>query len=266
MYRAVTLQLRPAQFRPIQTTWRNQPAQIHWTSASRISRIYAEIYPASRSGSMYSCCHRSQRHQKSTYRNHFQIQKRTSRNQICLCMQLQVQNPQPENPHSAIITPKVQLDARRSSAYISTVHITCCSTSFINPFLAESANIKVNTSHLLLFNPQCDHIQSSIIDLYPSSIPSAPVRLMSIPSFHVGTFQFPDTLDKTSLHAVSNLQLNMLSRIHIPSFQFRCSTLTQLPILIQNLHRGSHISAWYLSFLFVSGYLYGGAIAWVSHC
>ena len=107
-----------------------------------------------------------------------------------LSLQLQVQNPQPENPHSAIITPKVQLDARRSSAYISTVVNQFCPKSSI---LAESANIKVNTSHLLLFNPQCDHIQSSIIDLYPSSIPSAPVRLMSIPSFHVGTFQFPDT-------------------------------------------------------------------------
>ena len=152
-----------------------------------------------------------------------------------LSLQLQVQNPQQENPHSAIITPNAQLDARRSSTYISTVINQFCPKS---PILAESANIKVNTSQSLLFNPQCDHtsgqsltnqsaqrpsedsytkiskvflssnsvgssniiIQSSIvestnilIDLYPSSIPSAPARLMSIPSFHVGTFQFPDT-------------------------------------------------------------------------
>ena len=76
-----------------------------------------------------------------------------------LSLQLQVQNPQPENPHSAIITPKVQLDARRSSTYISTVINQFCPKS---PILAESANIKVNTSHLLLFNPQCDHISSSL--------------------------------------------------------------------------------------------------------
>ena len=68
-------------------------------------------------------------------------------------------NPQPENPHSAIITPKPQLDARRSSTYISTVINQFCPKS---PILAESANIKVNTSHLLLFNPQCDHISSSL--------------------------------------------------------------------------------------------------------
>ena len=190
-----------------------------------------------------------------------------------LSLQLQVQNPQPENPHSAIITPKAQLDARRSSTYISTVINQFCPKS---PILAESANIKVNTSHLLLFNPQCDHISSSLtnqsaqrpsedsytkiskvfhssnpasmnssniiqssavsaanihIDLYPSSIPSAPARLMSIPLFHVGTFQFPDTPKHFS---------SFQSRIHIPSFRFRCSTLTQLPILIQNLDRGSH--------------------------
>ena len=106
----------------------------------------------------------------------------------------------------------------------------------IQSSIAESANIKVNASQSLLFNPQCDHISSSLtnqsaqrlseasytmfpkvspssdsigtsniiiqssiaestnihmyIDLYPSSIPSAPARLMSI---HVRTLQFPDT-------------------------------------------------------------------------
>ena len=188
---------------------------------------------------MYSCCHdiRSQHTEITKKSLQFQDTEGSEAHisQSDLSLQLQVQNPQPENPHSAIITPKPQLDARRSSTYISTVINQFCPKS---PILAESANIKVNTSHLLLFNPQCDHISSSLtnqsaqrpsedsytkiskvfhssnpasmnssniiqssavsaanihIDLYPSSIPSAPVRLMSIPSFHVGTFQFPDT-------------------------------------------------------------------------
>ena len=188
---------------------------------------------------MYSCCHdiRSQHTEITKKSLQFQDTEGSEAHisQSDLSLQLQVQNPQPENPHSAIITPKPQLDARRSSTYISTVINQFCPKS---PILAESANIKVNTSHLLLFNPQCDHISSSLtnqsaqrpsedsytkiskvfhssnpasmnssniiqssavsaanihIDLYPSSIPSAPARLMSIPSFHVGTFQFPDT-------------------------------------------------------------------------
>ena len=136
--------------------------------------------------------------------------------------------------------------------------------------IAESANIKVNTSHPLLFNPQCDHISSSLthqsaqrsredsytniikvfhssnpasmnpsniiiqssiaeptniyIDLYmyPSSIPSAPIRLMSIPSFHVGAFQFPDT---SKANHLSSFQFPVQYAIENSYSQFSVSLL-----------------------------------------
>ena len=51
-----------------------------------------------------------------------------------LFLQLQVQNPQPTILHSATITSNAQLDARRSSTYISTVNNQFCPKY---PILAE---------------------------------------------------------------------------------------------------------------------------------
>ena len=76
---------------------------------------------------------------------------------------------------------------------------------------------------VVIENPMPTPFSANIyIDLYPSSIPSAPVRLMSIPSFHVGTFQFPDTPKANHL---SNFQFPVQYAIENSYSQFSVSLL-----------------------------------------